>query len=267
MQRFTSSRRGTLTLGILAAVIAAALLLVYIAQYRKDVNSSTSTTSVLVANRLIPQGSSGDVVASDKWFTVVSKPKSQVQDGAISDPSSIRGLVASHDIFPDQQLTAKDFQTAPTDAVVYKLSGDERAIAIPLDSAHGLTPFLQAGDHVDILGGFDVVPIGANGAPASIGGQPRPVLKAIAQDIKVLDVPDSSSTTTPGANDQGNVVVAVTQQQAWDIDFAIKNGTVFLNARGQTGKVTDARPSLVTLETLLLGVPPIKVYHSFGGNR
>ena len=254
MQRFTSSRRGTLALGVMAALIAAALLLVYIAQYRNGVNSSSSTATVLVANRLIPQNSSGDVVASEKWFTIVQKPKSEVLSGAISDPSSIRGLVATHDIFPDQQLTANDFKTAPTDAVSYNLTGDERAIAIPLDSAHGLTPFIQAGDHVDILGGFDVIPIGTNGAPINSGGQARPVLKAIAQNVKVLDVPSSDSSATSRRNDTGNVVVQVTEQQAWDIDFATKNGTVFLAARGQTG-ATSSRPSLVTLETLLLGVP------------
>ena len=48
------------------------------------------------------------------------------------------------------------------------------------------------------------------------------------------------------------------------VDFATKNGTVFLAARGQTG-ATSSRPSLVTLETLLLGVQPIKIYKSFGG--
>jgi Flp pilus assembly protein CpaB len=263
MQRFTSSRRGTLALGVMAALVAAALLLVYIAQYRNDVNSSSSTATALVANRLIPQNSSGDVVASEKWFTIVQKPKSEVLSGAISDPSSIRGLVATHDIFPDQQLTANDFKPAPTDAVSYNLTGDERAIAVPLDSAHGLTPFIQAGDHVDILGGFDVIPIGTNGAPMNSGGQARPVLKAIAQDVKVLDVPSSDSSST-SANSTGNVVVQVTEQQAWDIDFATKNGTVFLAARGQTG-ATNSRPSLVTLETLLLGVKPIKIYQSFGG--
>jgi Flp pilus assembly protein CpaB len=264
MQRFTSSRRGTLALGVMAALIAAALLLFYIAQYRNGVNSSSSTATVLVANRLIPQNSSGDVVASEKWFTVVQKPNSEVLSGAISDPSSIRGLVATHDIFPDQQLTANDFKTAPTDAVSYNLTGDERAIAIPLDSAHGLTPFIQAGDHVDIIGGFDVIPIGTNGAPVNSGGQARPVLKAIAQDVKVLDVPSGDSSATSSGNNTGNVVVEVTEQQAWDIDFATKNGTVFLAARGQTG-ATSSRPSLVTLETLLLGVQPIKIYKSFGG--
>ena len=193
MQRFTSSRSGTLVLGGLAALVAGALLLIYVSQVRQDANSQSATVSVLVANKLIPQSSSGDVIASQKWYSVVSTPKDQVKDGAITDPASISGKIAAHDIYPNQQLATSDFTDAPTDAVTTKLTGNQRAISIPLDSAAGLTPFLQAGDHVDILAGFNVIPIGANGAPLNGSSQARPVEKVIAQDIKVLEVPSTSS--------------------------------------------------------------------------
>jgi Flp pilus assembly protein CpaB len=264
VQRFTSSKSGTLVLGGLAALVAGALLLIYVAQVRQDANSQSATVSVLVANKLIPQSSSGDVIASQKWYSVVSTPKDQVKDGAITDPASISGKIASHDIYPNQQLATSDFADAPTDAVTTKITGNQRAISIPLDSAAGLTPFLQAGDHVDILAGFNVIPIGANGAPLSGNSQARPVEKVIAQDIKVLEVPSSSSSTTGTGSNTGNIVVQVTDQQAWDIAFAINNGTVFLAGTPQAGNVSS-KPSLVTLETMLLGIPPVKVFHSFGG--
>jgi Flp pilus assembly protein CpaB len=253
-----------LVLGGLAALVAGALLLIYVAQVRQDANSQSATVSVLVANKLIPQSSSGDVIASQKWYSVVSTPKDQVKDGAITDPASISGKIASHDIYPNQQLTTSDFADAPTDAVTTKITGNQRAISIPLDSAAGLTPFLQAGDHVDILAGFNVIPIGANGAPLSGNSQARPVEKVIAQDIKVLEFPSSSSSTTGTGSNTGNIVVQVTDQQAWDIAFAINNGTVFLAGTPQAGNVSS-KPSLVTLETMLLGIPPVKVFHSFGG--
>jgi Flp pilus assembly protein CpaB len=263
VQRFTSSRSGTLVLGGLAALVAGALLLIYVSQVRQDANSQSATVSVLVANKLIPQSSSGDVIASQKWYSVVSTPKDQVKDGAITDPASISGKIAAHDIYPNQQLATSDFTDAPTDAVTTKLTGNQRAISIPLDSAAGLTPFLQAGDHVDILAGFNVIPLGPNGAPLNGSSQARPVEKVIAQDIKVLEVPSTSSSTTTTSN-SGNIVVQVTDQQAWDIAFAINNGTVFLAGTPQAGNVSS-KPSLVTLETMLLGIPPVKVFHSLGG--
>ena len=263
MQRFTSSRSGTLVLGGLAALVAGALLLIYVSQVRQDANSQSATVSVLVANKLIPQSSSGDVIASQKWYSVVSTPKDQVKDGAITDPASISGKIAAHDIYPNQQLATSDFTDAPADAVTTKLTGNQRAISIPLDSAAGLTPFLQAGDHVDILAGFNVIPLGPNGAPLNGSSQARPVEKVIAQDIKVLEVPSTSSSTATTSN-SGNIVVQVTDQQAWDIAFAINNGTVFLAGTPQAGNVSS-KPSLVTLETMLLGIPPVKVFHSLGG--
>jgi pilus assembly protein CpaB len=263
VQRFTSSRSGTLVLGGLAALVAGALLLIYVSQVRQDANSQSATVSVLVANKLIPQSSSGDVIASQKWYTAVSTPKDQVKDGAITDPASISGKIASHDIYPNQQLTTSDFTDAPTDAVTTKLTGKQRAISIPLDSAAGLTPFLQAGDHVDIMAGFNVIPIGPNGAPLNGSSQARPVEKVVAQDIKVLEVPTTSSSTGSSSNG-GNIVVQVTDQQAWDIAFAINNGTVFLAGAPQAS-IDSTKPSLVTLETMLLGIPPVKVYRSLGG--
>ncbi|HEV8452829.1 MAG TPA: Flp pilus assembly protein CpaB [Gaiellales bacterium] len=264
MQRFTSSRSGTLVLGGLAALAAGALLLIYVSQVRQDANSQSATVSVLVANKLIPQNSSGDVIASQKWYTAVSTPKDQVKDGAITDPASISGKIASHDIYPNQQMTTSDFTDAPTDAVTTKLTKNQRAISIPLDSAAGLTPFLQAGDHVDIMAGFNVIPIGPNGAPLNGNSQARPVEKVIAQDIKVLEVPSTTSSSTAGSSNSGNIVVQVTDQQAWDIAFAINNGTVFLAGAPQAG-IDSSKPGLVTLETMLLGIPPVKVYHSLGG--
>jgi Flp pilus assembly protein CpaB len=216
VQRLTSSRTGTLILGIAAAMVAGVLLLAYVSQVRKNADAQSSTVSVLVADRFIPQNSSGDVIASQKWYSIVKTPKDQVNDGAITDPSTMSGKVTASDIAVGHQLTTDDFVAAPSQAVTTKLTGTERAISIPLDSSAGLTPFLQAGDHVDIL---------------------------------------SSGT--------GNVVVKVTDQQAWQIAFAIDNGRVFLSGSASTGN-ESSRPTLITLETVLLGVPAIKVYHSFG---
>jgi Flp pilus assembly protein CpaB len=253
-----------LVLGGLAALVAGALLLIYVSQVRQDANSQSATVSVLVANKLIPQSSSGDVIAGQKWYSVVSTPKDQVKDGAITDPASISGKIASHDIYPNQQLATSDFTDAPTDAVTTKITGNQRAISIPLDSAAGLTPFLQAGDHVDILAGFNVIPIGPNGAPLNGNSQARPVEKVIAQDIKVLEVPSTSNSSATTTSNSGNIVVQVTDQQAWDVAFAINNGTVFLAGAPQAGN-ESTRPSLVTLETMLLGIQPVKVYRSLGG--
>ena len=59
---------------------------------------------VLVAGQLIPKGTTGDVVGSQEMYTVSKMPANRVEDGAITDPNSIKGkamaiAVASADNF------------------------------------------------------------------------------------------------------------------------------------------------------------------------
>src|SRR5574338_904789 len=96
-------------LGIGAAVLAAIALLVYLNQYRDSVKSGVQPMQVLVAKSLIQKGTPGDVVGSTKLFQVASIPRDQVKSGAFVDPQTLTGKVASHDIFPGQQLTSADF--------------------------------------------------------------------------------------------------------------------------------------------------------------
>jgi Flp pilus assembly protein CpaB len=258
-----SSRTGTLIVGGIAAALAAAILFFYIAQYRDSVQSSAKPVTVLVAKELIAKGTSGEVIGSQELFQTTTVPRDHVQNGAISDPSALHNQVAVDDIFPGQQLTTSDFEAKPADALSYKISGEERAIAVPLDPAHGMVGYVHAGDHVDVMAGFNVVQIGRNGAPVSNGGTPRPVLKRIVQNALVLDAPDSSSSGIGGSG-SSNVVLRLTQEQADQVAFASDNGKVWIVLDPQSG-ATATPPSIVTIETVLLGVKPLTVLRSFGG--
>ena len=56
----------------------------------------------------------------------------------------------------------------------------------------------------------------------------------------------------------------MTDQQAAELAFTTQNGTLWLGLEPAAG-LKSSRPSIVTVETLLLGVPGIKVVHSLGG--
>ena len=81
---------------------------------------------MLVAKGGLPKGSSGDAIARKGLFQATGFKREQVKEGAITDPSSLRGLVAAHAIVPGQQLTSSDF-TKPNDPVMSKLENDQRA--------------------------------------------------------------------------------------------------------------------------------------------
>ena len=109
-----TTRQGTVLLGVIAAVIAAIALIVYLNHYRNSVNGGRAV-QVLVANEADP---AGDVRRRPPHESQLlrggrASAKSEVETGAIVDPATLSGQVALTDISPGQQLTASDFGAAP----------------------------------------------------------------------------------------------------------------------------------------------------------
>ncbi len=264
LRSFLSTRTGTFVVAGVIAIAAAAVLLVYVEQYRNSVNRGSQQVTVLVANRLIPKNTPGNAMGAGHYYVERKFPEDQVKDGAITDPATLQGQVATDDILPGQQLVASEFEAKP-DALAYKLTGDQRAISVPLDAAHGMIGDIRTGDHVDVLGGFNVIPIDKNGVPLNGGSGARPVLRTLMSNVLVLSAPTSSSSGFGSSStQQKQVVLRVDNQQAAELAFSSDNGKVWLIDRPQTG-ASPTPPSFVTLETLLLGIKPITVIHGFGG--
>ena len=268
MQRIFQSRGGTVIIGGLAALAAAALLLVYLAKYRDSLNNSNESVTVLVATRLIPEGTPGSQVASQHWYRQDEVQRRDLQDGAITDPSQITGKIAGSDVFPGTQLTTTEFASAPTNSASIKLTGAERAVAIPLDAAHGAIGYVHSGDHVDIMAGFNVIPLDRNGIPKQ-GAQQRPVMKVIAQDVQVLFVPPSTNPGDPTPSNNSIVVNLPDATTASEVAFAVDNGEVWLTVRAPNGSngftSTYDKANFMTLEQELFGVKPVAVERSLGG--
>ena len=147
--KLVSTRRGTLIAALLIALLAAASILLYLNSYRDSLKAQGAMVTVLVAKKSIPKGTAGNVVASKDLYTVTTIRESQLLDGALSDPASLRDKVAAREIFEGAQLTAADFGAAG-DSLAAQLTDRERLISVPLDSAHGLIDGIEAGNRVDV---------------------------------------------------------------------------------------------------------------------
>jgi Flp pilus assembly protein CpaB len=238
-ENLLSSRRGTLLIGAGAAILAAILLVVYLNRYRSSLKASDEVAPVLVAKQFIQKGAPGNVIGSTHQYQIASVPKRDLRNGALVDPTSLRGQVAAQDIYKGQQLTAADFVPTAPDALENNLSGSARAVAISIDAAHGLVGQLTPGDHVDVYVGFN--------AAGPTGGQA--VLKQLMQNVLVL--------RTPGAGGNGTVVLRAQGRLAAALAFAADNGKLWLVLRPPTG-AKPVRPGLMTLQRLLVGVRPVK---------
>jgi Flp pilus assembly protein CpaB len=234
--KLLTTRRGTITLGIVAAVLAAIALLVYLNQYRNSVNNGNQTVSVLVAKSLIQKGTPGNVVGTTGLYELTNLPKKQVKTGAFVDPATLTGRVAARPIYPGQQLTSADFVAGNAAALTQNLAADQRALVIPLDSPAEVGGQISAGDHVDVWVAFNAQ--GANGVS-------RPLVREALQDLYVM-----------GTNGS-NVTVRATPQVAGELIYASQNAKIWLVLRPAVGSTTTKPPVITSND--LLGLPSIRV--------
>jgi Flp pilus assembly protein CpaB len=234
--KLLTTRRGTITLGIVAAVLAAIALLVYLNQYRNSVNNGNQTVSVLVAKSLIQKGTPGNVVGTTGLYELANLPKKQVKTGAFVDPATLTGRVAAHPIYPGQQITSADFVAANAAALTQNLASDERALVIPLDSPAEVGGQIAAGDHVDVWVAFNAQ--GANGIT-------RPLVREVLQDVYVM------------GTSAGNVTLRATPKIAGELIYASQNAKIWLALRPAVGSKTTKPPEVTAND--LLGLPSIRV--------
>jgi Flp pilus assembly protein CpaB len=241
--KLVSTRRGAALVAGVSAVLAAVVLMVFLNQYRQSLNSDGDPATVLVAKSLIEKGSSGTVIAQKSIFQTARVKKSELKDGAVADPSNLRGMVAADDIYPGEQFVIGDFAPA-TGGVRDRIAGDERAISLPLDSSHGMIGDIQTGDHVDVY-------VVLNAAGATGNGENRSILKTLIQDTIVLRAPKQPKAGVAGPTTTDQVVLRATEPEAAKLAFASENGKLWIVLRPKVGS-EQGKPRVIDLRALLL---------------
>jgi Flp pilus assembly protein CpaB len=251
-KRFLSTRKGAAVAAGITALLAAVVLVIFLQQYKSSVTSGVETQTVLRANQFIPKGTTGAIAISGPFLRPATLSSDQIDSGAVADASALQNKVATQNIYPGQQITAADF-SANADPLRGQLSKNQRALAVPVDQAHGLIGDIRAGDQVDVFGGFN----GNNGT-----GRGIPILRTLAQGVQVLKIDGSqgggSASNSTAGTQNSSIVVRVTDQQASDIAFASDNGKVWFALRAPLG-ATQSLPSTVTLASILASTPSIPV--------
>jgi pilus assembly protein CpaB len=270
MTRVLTSRFGALGAAMVLALTAAALVVVYLQNHDSSLKSSGGNVTVLVATRTIPQFTPGNQVVDGKMFREDTVSADALADGAITDPDTLKGLVARNDVYPGEQLTTNQFQKSDTTSVAVKLQPNQRAIAFPVDPASGLIGQLQAGDHVDVVATFDVLPIGPNGVPLT-GAQAIPLTRTIVSNALVLTAPQPVATGSASAGDSSrgpSLTLAIDTQQVNSVLFAQEKGSVWFAMR-PPGSSQEVGTHIVDVDAVLRGVSQarVNVLRLTGANR
>jgi Flp pilus assembly protein CpaB len=262
-QRLLSTRGGTIAVSVMAAALAAVILIAYLHRYRDSVQNSGVPVTILVAKGLIEKGTSGDIIATQDLYQVSTLPKGEVTDGAITDPAALKGRVTTTDVFPGEQLTTANTAEGGTDSLSNRITGAERAVTVPIGVAQGMIDEISVGDHVDIYAGFNVKRLKADGSPDTAAAE-RPVLKLLVPDVLVLDIPDSTAGAVGAAGGKAQLTLRMDDEQAANAAFASDNGVLWAVLRPKVNAATTS-PDIVSLETVLFGVPSVAVVKSLGG--
>jgi pilus assembly protein CpaB len=250
LRQALGTRRGTVALGLVCAALAAVVLLVAAAAYRRSVQASANAATVLVATQRIPKNTSGTVIATETLFKATRIAAAQVTAGAVADAGALRAKVAVRDIFPGEQLTAADF--TGNGGLPAQLAPDHRAVTLSLDSQHGMVGLLHNGDHVDVYAGVD---------DQSNLGRSAPVLRLLIRDVPVLRAGSTSSgssgiSSVGSGSGTSDVTLDVNDGAAGALAFAQDHGKVWLVLR-PANAVNTVAPSLITVQSFLLATQPV----------
>jgi Flp pilus assembly protein CpaB len=242
LKRFLGTRKGAWVIAGVCATLGALVLLVYLNSYKSSVNEGLASTPVLTADRLIPKGTAGSVVITEKLFKPGAVANDDVKLGAVSDAQALAGKVATRDILPGQQITATDF-AAEADPIRSRIVQTDRAVYIPISGAPGLQGTLRAGDRVDIL-----VMLAGNGNASAGGAQAG--ARYLMRNVRVMAVGSA------------NTVLQVSDREAAQLAFASENAKLWFVLRPPVG-ATESKSEPVTSSTLLLNAKPIEVNPDF----
>ncbi len=211
------------------ALAAAMLALFYVANYKRHVQHSESTVSVLVAKGDIPVGTSGADILKHHMLVTSKVVQRSIVPGAISNADQVQNLVTTGPIYSGEQVTLRRFANHVQLGPRAQLHGTLRAISLEGDAAQLLSGTIKSGDHVDMLATWRYC-----GTDTCI------VSRDVARNLLVLQAPDGV-TSKLGTSQTGSIMLATSDRHdAQKVWWAAKNSIGWTLALRPVTNATDS---------------------------
>lgn len=239
-----------IVIGLLAALIGAALLSNAVDQARDDAAAGPGSVQVLVVQERIPRLTAVEDLGAA--VALVSLPESAVVPGAVSDLETIRtGFVTTAALLPGEQVLADRF-SAPQTVERLEVPEGLQEVTLAVPSWRALGGSVVVGDRVGVLGSFEDI---NGGAPVTDFVLHRVLVTAVqfsSNDVAQVEQDVNDTSEIPVAL-QGTVLVtfALSSQDANALVFAEEFGSVWLTRQDEAAEVGSEQP--VTLESVFAG--------------
>jgi Flp pilus assembly protein CpaB len=195
------------------AALAAILTSVYVINYKRHVQHGEGKVTVLVAAKDIPAGTSGAEIIDQKLLKEQTVPRKAIVAGAISSSDQLVSYVATQDVYEGEQVSTRRFAEPKEQGIRAQIKGIERAYQLPGDGNQLLAGTVQAGDHVDVVGTWEV------------GGEDGIIVsRVVLRDLLVLRAPEGTSSEKVTSDGKDSIQLRVTDAQSQKLIWIQKNG-------------------------------------------
>jgi len=189
--------------------------------------STNSVPVVMAKNKIMPY-----TTIKEEDLVIKQLPRSAVQPTMFPAIEPIVGKYARTVIPAGYPVSAEVFAEGAavsgslTTALNELENGKLRAKSFPISSVAALNGKVGPGDKVDVIGAMKL----------PLGGMQQPVAQIIATSVPVLDYFD------------GGITLALTPQQAQDLEFALIEGTISLQLCGANADSNAADTKVTTAD-------------------
>jgi pilus assembly protein CpaB len=232
-------RAKNIGIAVALAALAAILTSVYVVNYKRHVQHGEGKVTVLVAARDIPAGTSGADVIDKKMLKEQTVPRKSRIPGAITSADLLSQYVATQDIYEGEQVNTRRFAPPQEQGIRAQIKGTQRAYQLEGDSNQLLAGTLKVGDHVDVVGTWEIKNQNGGGGTVS---------RVILRNLLVMTAPEGKSggggaLTGPGGGGE-TVQLRVTDAQSQKLLWIEKN-----SVDGGTGWHLELRPPANSLDS------------------
>jgi len=230
-------RVGLLTAAVVLAAIGTFLVYLFATKQADPVPQM----DVLVADKVIPAGTTADQALGDNLIKSESIDEDDVAEAAVGNLGAIAGQVAVTTIYPGQQLlTTLWGESVETRSPIGNLPEDMIATSYEFTDTGRVAGFVSPGSRVAVF---------LNSTSAD-GAQNELTTRVLLPNVQVLAVanvtsspPTDPSQANPEALSRALVTLALTQEQTEKMQLAKDIGTLALALRTENSEVA-AGPGL-----------------------
>lgn len=258
------SRGLVVAIAVVLAIVASAAVILYTNGVKEDAVTGGSLSEVVVASQDIPANTNLNPLLDQGVFTTLRVPTDAVVDGAVSDPSQLRGLTSTAPILANEQIPVGRLSSgeAPQGGSL-GISDGNVAVSIRVDDQAAVNGSITRGSSIVVYATFESQEFLPGGTAAqqitkattSVQTSELPTLTTtLIPAVRVLEVvnPVVAEGSTRSANEDVTLTLDLTPQDAQNLVYAQETGTIWIGLLPPDEEVGHPLPfSVIPIDRVL----------------